>query len=199
VLIPRHNVQHLMLRKDVIAAVVEKQFHIHAVSDVDEAMALLTGRTVGVRGRDGAFRPAASTRSSRPASRCSPRTRGGFSCAHRNDDRTRIRASLRASCTDVHRTRTSLALPWRPGADCPAVRPRTPSATQRKRRDALRETVGIETEALVGLTAEPGSARNGNVTGWSGAGTGPAWTGARLRRTDRATTRWLVMWSRRCR
>jgi len=59
VLIPRHNVQHLMLRKDVIAAVVEKQFHIHAVSDVDEAMALLTGRTVGVRGRDGAF-PAGS-------------------------------------------------------------------------------------------------------------------------------------------
>ncbi len=59
VLIPRGNVQHLMLRTDVIAAVVERRFHVHAVSHVDEAIALLTGRAAGARGRDGAF-PAGS-------------------------------------------------------------------------------------------------------------------------------------------
>ena len=59
VLIPRSNVQHLMLRKDVIAAVVERRFHVHAVSDVDEAIALLTGRSAGARDREGAF-PAGS-------------------------------------------------------------------------------------------------------------------------------------------
>ncbi len=59
VLIPRSNVQHLMLRKDVIAAVVERRFHVYAVSDVDEAIALLTGRAAGARDREGAF-PAGS-------------------------------------------------------------------------------------------------------------------------------------------
>ena len=44
VVIPRGNVQHLMLRKDVIAAVVERRFHIHAAGTVDEALALLAGR-----------------------------------------------------------------------------------------------------------------------------------------------------------
>jgi lon-related putative ATP-dependent protease len=59
VIIPRGNVQHLMLRKEVIAAVVERRFHIHAVSDVDEAISLLTGRAAGVRDATGAF-PAGS-------------------------------------------------------------------------------------------------------------------------------------------
>jgi lon-related putative ATP-dependent protease len=59
VLVPRSNVQHLMLRKDIVAAVAERRFHVHAVSHVDEAIALLTGRAAGARDRNGAF-PAAS-------------------------------------------------------------------------------------------------------------------------------------------
>jgi lon-related putative ATP-dependent protease len=55
VVIPRGNVQHLMLRKDVVAAVAEGKFHVHAVADVDQALALFSGRTAGVRDRDGHF------------------------------------------------------------------------------------------------------------------------------------------------
>jgi len=43
VLIPRANVQHLMLRDDVVAAVAQGKFAIHAVSTVDEGIELLTG------------------------------------------------------------------------------------------------------------------------------------------------------------
>jgi hypothetical protein len=55
VLIPRGNVQHLMLRKDVVAAVAEGKFHVHAASAVDEAIELLTGRAAGDRDHDGHF------------------------------------------------------------------------------------------------------------------------------------------------
>lgn len=44
VLIPATNVRHLMLRDDVVGAVRDGRFSVHAVSSVDEAMALLTGR-----------------------------------------------------------------------------------------------------------------------------------------------------------
>lgn len=44
VLIPATNVRHLMLRDDVVGAVRDGRFAVHAVSSVDEAMALLTGR-----------------------------------------------------------------------------------------------------------------------------------------------------------
>ena len=44
VLIPATNVRHLMLRDGVVGAVREGRFSVHAVSGVDEAMALLTGR-----------------------------------------------------------------------------------------------------------------------------------------------------------
>jgi predicted ATP-dependent protease len=47
VIIPRANVQHLMLRDDVVAAAAEGRFSIHAVDTVDEAMALLTGTPPG--------------------------------------------------------------------------------------------------------------------------------------------------------
>jgi len=43
VLIPKANLRHLMLRRDVIEAVREGRFAIHAVSRFDEAIALLTG------------------------------------------------------------------------------------------------------------------------------------------------------------
>jgi len=47
VIIPRSNVQHLMLRQDVIDAVEKEQFHLHAMDTIDEALALLSGLNVG--------------------------------------------------------------------------------------------------------------------------------------------------------
>jgi len=55
VIIPRANVPHLMLRADVVAAVAAGRFHIHAVADVDEALALLTDRAAGAREASGHF------------------------------------------------------------------------------------------------------------------------------------------------
>jgi lon-related putative ATP-dependent protease len=55
VLIPAANARHLMLREDVVRAVKEERFFIHAVSTVDEGLALLSGREAGHRGSDGRF------------------------------------------------------------------------------------------------------------------------------------------------
>ena len=52
VLIPTSNVQHLMLRQDVIAACADGQFAIYPIVTVDEGIALLTGRVAGLRGPD---------------------------------------------------------------------------------------------------------------------------------------------------
>jgi predicted ATP-dependent protease len=55
VIIPRSNADDLMLRADVVAAVREQKFSVHAVSSADEAIELLTGMAAGERGADGAF------------------------------------------------------------------------------------------------------------------------------------------------
>jgi lon-related putative ATP-dependent protease len=55
VLIPKSNVQHLMLREDVVETVREGRFAIHAVSHVDEGIEILTGVKAGERGADGKF------------------------------------------------------------------------------------------------------------------------------------------------
>ncbi|HEX5685042.1 MAG TPA: AAA family ATPase [Ideonella sp.] len=47
VVIPATNVEHLMLRDDVVQAAAQGRFRIHAVSDVDEAVELLTGLAAG--------------------------------------------------------------------------------------------------------------------------------------------------------
>jgi len=47
VLIPAANVQHLMLRQDVVTAVEEEKFHIYAVETIDEGVELLTGMPAG--------------------------------------------------------------------------------------------------------------------------------------------------------
>ncbi len=57
VLIPRANVQHLMLREDVVEACGRGEFAIHAVSHVDEGIELLTGIKAGERESDGKFEP----------------------------------------------------------------------------------------------------------------------------------------------
>ena len=55
VVVPRGNVQHLMLRHDVVAAVAEGKFHIHAATTVDEAIELVTGRIAGERDPEAHF------------------------------------------------------------------------------------------------------------------------------------------------
>jgi predicted ATP-dependent protease len=55
VIIPASNVQHLMLREEVVAACAAGRFAVHAVTHVDEAAALLTGRAAGTRGAGGAY------------------------------------------------------------------------------------------------------------------------------------------------
>lgn len=57
VLIPKANVQHLMLREDVVEACRRGEFAIHAVSHIDEGIELLTGIKAGDRGSDGKFEP----------------------------------------------------------------------------------------------------------------------------------------------
>ncbi len=47
VIIPRQNMQHLMLRQDVIDAVQSGQFHIHAIDTIDQALEILMARPVG--------------------------------------------------------------------------------------------------------------------------------------------------------
>ena len=55
VLIPQANVQHLMLRADVVEACATGRFAIHAVRHVDEAAALLMGQAAGARAADGTY------------------------------------------------------------------------------------------------------------------------------------------------
>jgi predicted ATP-dependent protease len=57
VIIPAANIQHLMLREDVVQAVKDGKFKVQAVSDIDEALEVLTGMSAGVRGEDGHFPP----------------------------------------------------------------------------------------------------------------------------------------------
>ena len=55
VLIPKSNVPHLMLRKDVVAAAEAGRFRVFPVETIDEGIELLTGLPAGERGRDGRF------------------------------------------------------------------------------------------------------------------------------------------------
>lgn len=55
VLIPQANVQHLMLRADVVEACVAGRFAVYPIGTIDEGVALLTGLEAGVRGVDGRY------------------------------------------------------------------------------------------------------------------------------------------------
>jgi predicted ATP-dependent protease len=55
VIIPAQNVKNLMLKDEVVAAVRDGQFHIWAVSTVDEGIEILTGVPAGSRQEDGAW------------------------------------------------------------------------------------------------------------------------------------------------
>ena len=55
VMIPRANVQNLMLKKEVIEAVENAQFHIYQVGAVEEGIQVLTGKPAGAPDADGDF------------------------------------------------------------------------------------------------------------------------------------------------
>ncbi|WP_343594467.1 ATP-binding protein [Acinetobacter sp.] len=55
VIIPRQNMQHLMLRQDVIDAVAEGQFHIHAINTIDQALEILMAHPVGQLDKKGNY------------------------------------------------------------------------------------------------------------------------------------------------
>jgi len=55
VIIPASNVQHLMLRQDVVEAAEAGLFHVYPVQTVDQALELLTGVPAGERDAEGNF------------------------------------------------------------------------------------------------------------------------------------------------
>ena len=55
VLIPTSNVQHLMLRQDVVNAVREGQFHVYAVDTIDRGIEILTGVPAGEKDEEGNY------------------------------------------------------------------------------------------------------------------------------------------------
>jgi ATP-dependent Lon protease len=55
VMIPESNVKDLMLRKEVVEAVKNNQFHVYAAKTVDEGIEILTGKPAGELQADGTF------------------------------------------------------------------------------------------------------------------------------------------------
>ena len=55
VLLPASNVEHLMLRDDVVEAVAAGRFHIYPVESIDQGIELLTGVEAGERDGDGEY------------------------------------------------------------------------------------------------------------------------------------------------
>jgi len=55
VLIPKANIDNLILKDEVLDAIKDGKFKIFAVSHVDEAMEILTQKEAGARGKDGKF------------------------------------------------------------------------------------------------------------------------------------------------
>jgi len=55
VIIPASNVQHLMLRRDVVEAAEAGRFHVYPMQTIDQAIELLTGVPAGERDEEGNF------------------------------------------------------------------------------------------------------------------------------------------------
>lgn len=55
VVIPESNVKHLMLRAEIVDAVAEGKFHLYPVSNIDEAITLLTGINAGELNDEGIY------------------------------------------------------------------------------------------------------------------------------------------------
>ena len=57
VMIPKSNIQDLMLKDEVVKAVKDGRFHIYAISTIDEGIEVITGVKAGERRKDGSFEP----------------------------------------------------------------------------------------------------------------------------------------------
>ena len=55
VMIPHQNVNHLMLKKEVIETVDKGKFHIYPVETIDQGIQILTGVKAGKRKKDGTY------------------------------------------------------------------------------------------------------------------------------------------------
>ena len=55
VIIPVQNVRNLHLSNEVIESVKNKEFHIYAISTIDEGIEILTGVPAGKKNKDGKF------------------------------------------------------------------------------------------------------------------------------------------------
>ncbi len=55
VVIPESNVKHLMLRAEIVDAVSEGKFHLYPVSNIDEAITMLTGINAGIMNDEGVY------------------------------------------------------------------------------------------------------------------------------------------------
>ena len=55
VIIPASNAKNLMLKQEVVDAVAAEQFHVWAVSDIDQGIELLTGVPAGEPQEDGTW------------------------------------------------------------------------------------------------------------------------------------------------
>jgi lon-related putative ATP-dependent protease len=55
VIIPQHNIEDLMLRQEIIAAVTNGKFHIHAITNIDACLELLTGVPAGEKDAEGKY------------------------------------------------------------------------------------------------------------------------------------------------
>jgi lon-related putative ATP-dependent protease len=78
VLIPRSNVQHLMLRRDVIDACAAGKFAIYSIDTIDAGIALLTGVSAGERTADGCYPIGSVNRLVEERLRCFARIRQTF-------------------------------------------------------------------------------------------------------------------------
>ncbi|MCZ6469244.1 MAG: ATP-binding protein [Candidatus Dadabacteria bacterium] len=56
VIIPYQNVKNLMLKKEVVQAIKDKEFHIYPAESVNQVIELLTGKEAGSRGSTGKFK-----------------------------------------------------------------------------------------------------------------------------------------------
>ena len=73
VIIPESNRDALMLRGDVVEAIAEGRFHVHAVTTVEEGIELLTGVPAGVADENGHFPEGTLFRARRDAAQALPR------------------------------------------------------------------------------------------------------------------------------
>lgn len=55
VIIPKANIQNLMIEEEVVEAATNGDFHIYAVSHINQAIELITGQPAGERQPDGAY------------------------------------------------------------------------------------------------------------------------------------------------